>query len=364
MEDKEFDDLMNRVDRVINYLEKDEGPYVEATSTEVKRKDGTNMFFTWEYDDDESLARLAYGECMRVNTARGAESYGLAKETYTFEVSKKIDDVQNLNGDKEYMLLSKVPFHKLYSGKQLYKKEWEKVPGNKVAANVRAIIAVGGEYLVFDLADDFYQDIKNDTMDKIRKREEYLFRRQKLQGDIIITDPCYVCRKIDSSDRPQWSDYHPYSSIIEYPDYDEEKKTSKMFDENMARMEAADDKWEEEHPNDWDDFEGAMKREGIECIMHRTLVGDWSCVTLDSEGNVLGNFCADSGEVGVFPLDAIRKYNSKFDESYISRGFATVIEDFDGEVWFKKIDNETLIVNGCGTSKGNPIEFSTKQVGF
>lgn len=364
MDDKAFDDLMNMVDSVINSMEKEEGPYIEATSTKVKRKDGDGMFYTWEYDDNESIASLAYADCMKVNTTIGMETYGLVKETYTFEVSKKITDIQNLKENKEYMVLSKVPFHKLYSGRQLYKKEWEKVPGSKVAFSVNAIIAVGGEYLVFDLADDFYQDIKNDTMDKIRKREEYLFRRQKFQGDIIITDPCYVCRKIDSSDRPQWSDYHAYSSIVEYPDYDEEKKTSKMFDENMARMEAADDKWEEEHPNDWDDFEGAMKREGIECIMHRTLVGDWSCVTLDSEGNVLGNFCADSGEVGVFPLDAIRKYNSKFDESYISRGFATVIEDFDGEVWFKKIDNETLIVNGCGTSKGNPIEFSTKQVGF
>ena len=36
-----------------------------------------------------------------------------------------------------------------------------------------------------------------------------------MEGDIIITDPCYLIKKIDESTRPKWIDFHPYKSIYE-----------------------------------------------------------------------------------------------------------------------------------------------------
>lgn len=66
----------------------------------------------------------------------------------------------------------------------------------------------------------------------------------EFDGDIIITDPCYIIKKRDESTRPKWNDFHQYKSIYEYPDYDEKTKTSKMFSENAAKLNKADEVWQ------------------------------------------------------------------------------------------------------------------------
>lgn len=352
--DNKLDELLSLVDSMVSSLDKKDGEYIAATLMEQKIGDDIHENYGWSFDDEDMLYTYA-------NVEQPVWMGRVIKETHIFSMDKKITDLDSLDEKKEYLIASEAIYHETQNGKKLYIKRWSKEYGNKV----KALAEIDGiKCFVFDLSDDIFPEIKRREQEKKRKREEYLFRRQKFQGDIIITDPCYVCRKRDESGRPNWSDYHPYNSMRNYPDYDKESDSSEMFNKNDKLLDAAARKWESENPDDWDDFEHAMKREGIECIMHRTLVGDWSCITLDADGNLLGEFGADSGEVGVFPLDKVRVYNNKFDESLISRGLATVIEDFDGEVWFEKLDSETLIVRGLGTIKGKQIEFRTEQTGF
>lgn len=109
-------------------------------------------------------------------------------------------------------------------------------------------------------------------------------------------------------------------------------------------------------------------------IMHNTLYGDWSCVTYDiNSHSTLGNFCADTGMVAVAKLKDVRKYNPSFDY-HISRPWTTtIIENFDGEVYFEiKRRRQTdgwvyslyVVGNGVNFKTGKPIQFRTKQVGF
>lgn len=135
----------------------------------------------------------------------------------------------------------------------------------------------------------------------------------KFKGDIIITDPCYICKDDD------WEKCN--------------------YGENMEEL-------------------------GIENYICRdTIYGDWSCTTFDSDTNEkIGEFCADAGMVGVFLLDEVLKCNPDFDYHISKTWTTTLIKDFDGEVEFEviEVDGEyEVIVVG----KGN-INFEGKQTGF
>lgn len=103
-----------------------------------------------------------------------------------------------------------------------------------------------------------------------------------------------------------------------------------------------------------------MEKIGIHnCITTETLYGDWSCTTFEKDTNeVLGEFCADAGMVGVFLLDEVLKYNPKFKEYLEKDWVVTLIKDFDGEVTFSEKNNEVSV-----KGEGN-INFYTKQTGF
>lgn len=108
----------------------------------------------------------------------------------------------------------------------------------------------------------------------------------KFKGDIIITDPCYICK---------------------------------------------DDDWEKCGYGD------NMEVLGIKNYICRdTIYGDWSCTTFNLDtGNVIGEFCADAGMVAVFLLDEVLKYNSDFDYHIDKPWTTTLIKNFDGEVNFE-----------------------------
>lgn len=133
----------------------------------------------------------------------------------------------------------------------------------------------------------------------------------KFKGDIIITDPCYICKD-----------------------------------------------------GDWDkcDYGENMEILGIKNYICRdTIVGDWSCITYNSDTNEqIGEFCADAGMVAVFLLDEVLKYNPKFDYHTEKLWTTTLIKDFDGEVNFEIETNndgeDEVIVVG----KGN-INFIGKE---
>lgn len=204
----------------------------------------------------------------------------------------------------------------------------------------------------------------------------------EFDGDIIITDPCYIMKELDESDRPKWSDYHPYSSIREYPDYDEKTKTSKMFNLNAKKLNEADRLWDNAHPCDWVlcNYGDNMEVLGINTYMTRdTLYGDWSCTIFNSDTREpIGEFCADGGLVSVFLLDEVLKYNPNFDYHIEKPWTTTLIKNFKGTVQFvvkcregiykdtttyhkkgEKWENFSVVVVGHGINKitGEHINF-------
>lgn len=131
----------------------------------------------------------------------------------------------------------------------------------------------------------------------------------KFKGDIIITDPCYICKDDD------WGKCG--------------------YGDNMEAL-------------------------GIKnYICRNTIYGDWSCTTYNSKTNEeIGQFCADAGMVAVFLLDEVLKYNSDFDYHTERPWTTTLIKDFDGEVDFEVEDDEVKVVG-----KGN-IDFVGLQTGL
>lgn len=91
--------------------------------------------------------------------------------------------------------------------------------------------------------------------------------------------------------------------------------------------------------NDWDkcDYGDNMEALGlIHFLVSSTLYGDWSCTTFDYEDNPLGRFCADSGQVAVFLLDEVLKYNPDFDYHITKPWTTTLIKNFTGNIWIER----------------------------
>lgn len=163
----------------------------------------------------------------------------------------------------------------------------------------------------------------------------------EFDGDIIITDPCYVIRHDDS------------------------------------------------YSDDWEKcgYGSDMESLGINHYMTRdTIYGDWSCTTFDTDTNKpIGQFCADAGLVSVFLLDEVLKYNPDFNYHIERPWTTTLIKNFNGSVQFivRRIEGEykedteywsagdkwvdySVEVVGHGVDKvtGKPINFVGKQTGL
>ena len=179
---------------------------------------------------------------------------------------------------------------------------------------------------------EFKKWIYNTFFPNLKQLENFCFDYQKyvdsepmkFDGDILITDPCYITKCT-------------------------------------------------EEQNDWDvcDYGENMSILGINQSMSRdTLYGDWECTTFNTDTQEeIGDFCADSGMVGVFLLDEVLKYNPDFTELLKEHpGLSTVIRNFKGTVQFiiKEFEDDfgvwyELQVTGHGISKetGESINFYT-----
>lgn len=155
--------------------------------------------------------------------------------------------------------------------------------------------------------------------------ENYLDMSMEFDGDIIITDPCYIIKDED------WRNcYYGYDNMKDFG------------------------------------FTHYMTRD--------TLYGDWSCTTFDMDTKeALGRFCADAGLVSVFLLDEVLKYNPDYDWHITKPYTATVIKDFKGTVQFvvkyrKRGDGEEYYVevigHGMNKATGKPINFIGRQTGL
>lgn len=189
----------------------------------------------------------------------------------------------------------------------------------------------------------------------------------RFKGDIIITDPCYIIKDVDTSDKPKWKDFHPYKSIYDYPDYNEETKDSKLFREDAKKLDEAYKEWRREHPDDWGicQYGNNMEALGIEHYICRdTMYGDWFCTTFNSDTKEpIGKFCADAGLVAVFLLDEVLKYNPDFDYHIERPWTTTLIKDFDGEVNFEIVHTEGVYEEDTSwCKKGEKWEDDSVQV--
>ncbi len=156
----------------------------------------------------------------------------------------------------------------------------------------------------------------------------------EFDGDIIITDPCYIVKDDD------WSKCG--------------------YGDNMEVL-------------------------GINHYMTRdTLYGDWSCTTFNIDTKEkIGSFCADAGLVSVFSLDEVLKYNP--DYKYENDWSVTYIKDFKGTVQFVIVytdgyyEDETkyhkkgehwedysveVVGHGINKVTGEPINFVGRQTGL
>lgn len=196
-------------------------------------------------------------------------------------------------------------------------------------------------------------------------------------GDIIITDPCYIVKKRDESDRPKWSDFMSRKDYSEKAlaeegltkEQIEDVKNNEFFPQ-YEKLQEAEEAWESTHPDDWEkcNYGDDMDLIGLNtCITSGTIYGDWGCTTFDSDTKEpLGEFCADAGMVGVFDLSEVLNYNPAFDYHINRPWTTTLIKNFKGEVHIDRVTtkgDDYISVVGKGIDKvtGKPICFFTRQ---
>lgn len=191
-------------------------------------------------------------------------------------------------------------------------------------------------------AEEYNQLLYTATSDFV---DRYLDSEPKeFNGDIIITDPCYIMRA-----------------------------------KHHGTVPLTDDDW------DTCNCGYAMELLGIDHYMTReTLYGDWGCTTYDTDsGEAIGKFCADAGLVSVLLLEDVLKYNPDYHDYKDPKDMSvTWIRDFEGTVQFivehkegvykdtteyhkkgDKWEDFSVHVVGHGVDKktGEPINFYTSQ---
>ena len=188
-------------------------------------------------------------------------------------------------------------------------------------------------------AETFYEDIMT-ALNSVRNEISELYslmyvnynryldtEPMMFEGDIIITDPCYVAK---------------------------------------------------------DDDDSYLNSSGIEhMIVHDTLYGDWGCTTFDTDTRQkIGRFCADAGLVAVISLEEALRYNPTFDYHITKPWTTTLIKDFKGYVqivvkedkWTQTEDSEygkkgdehtdysvEVVGKGINLKTGKNINFVGKQ---
>lgn len=148
-----------------------------------------------------------------------------------------------------------------------------------------------------------------------RKHGMKVIAERYFNGDIIITDPCYLIP--------------------------------------------------EDHGEDWERCQHGRNMASLglrHCLCETTLIGDWYCEVFKGTGSrmwhpqapekKLGDFSADACQVGVFYLWEILRYNPAFDDHINKPWCACLIKDFQGTVKIvTKLDpdgDESMHVIGFG----------------
>lgn len=157
-------------------------------------------------------------------------------------------------------------------------------------------------------------------------------------GNIVVTDPCYIKCTVPPMSRG--TIYGDWSCMV-YPG---------SMEENQKYKE-----WDEHYLNFYHEYNFAGKTDEEKKTMlaeHIRFEDNW-------KDNILGQFCADSGQVGVF------EWNKLTDSEKVwvieHPRCAAVIERFNTFVTFKVVDRSLHVIGY--DQDGTPAFFSV-QSGF
>ena len=223
----------------------------------------------------------------------------LGEEPDSFDVYKVISDT-----DAQSVI------SRLYIRRRIGKKEDVDAECKKVSAEFENLQTMAKGYYEFLQYEDRYLDAEDRVME--------------FDGDIVITDPCYLDRD--------------------------------MSEEEQNKFNCA-------YINDY----------GIVGIESDTYYGDWGCTTFVPGTKIkLGEFCADSGMVCVVDLNSVLKFNPKYSDHIKKTWYATLIRNFKGTVRIAIDKNEEwwpayivhVVGHGVNKETGAPIEFDTTQTGL
>jgi len=184
-------------------------------------------------------------------------------------------------------------------------------------------------------------------------------------GTLVITDPCYITKEVDTSGIPQFSDFMPkglnVNRVDECPDYD--GNWSEIWENIYRQYSKAYKEWDKLHPDDWCvcGFGENMNALGIcKYICKSTIYGDWSCALFEKETNkIIGRYCADSGMVIITTLEQIMSYNQDFKNWAQEHDWCVaIVPEFNGEVeTYPNKDNSSLIIECTGSHNLKGIQI-------
>lgn len=343
-------------------------------------------------------------------------------------------DAKNTEAKTKYEKQKKETYDKLISSEYLTGKDRERALLAFKKGNFFSIgLITDTLYLDFDDDDGntteksleckkWHDSLKLDFLNNYRENKYDIYldsEPMEFDGDIIITDPCYICKEKDEiGTYPSHKDFFTYEKVEDYPDCilmgDElldqlgqskdddiawkilminvgvgNRYVSKQYKIEQDNYDKAVKQYQNDNISDWElcncGFE--MEKLGIHHYMTRdTLYGDWSCTTYDCDTKKeIGEFCADAGLVSVFLLDDVLKYNSEFDYHINKPWTTTWIKDFKGTVQFvvkrdsgvyedesdyhkkgDKWEDYSVEVIGTGINKktNDPIHFVGTQTGL
>lgn len=196
----------------------------------------------------------------------------------------------------------------------------------------------GSDGYFYESEAQFYDKLKNKYFIHNQERNKTM----RFKGTIVITDPCYVDEKNriencinESTIYGDWSCF-TYIGTIE-----------QCQDEIAA--------WISLYLDFYQKYNFSGLSEEVKSNLLSTYKADKRA---HLESNCYGEFCADSGRVGVYLMeDIVKCYPEKKEWIKQHPWCATVIEDFDGEVEYVVDDGAHIV------GKGNK-PFWTSQSGF
>lgn len=171
----------------------------------------------------------------------------------------------------------------------------------------------------------------------------------KFKGDIIITDPCYVIRRREDRDNIKILGFTTFiSESTLYGNWS--CKTLNLKNKNPK--EFIDDVC-----NTYQESEKIKGLYGKLSSKYKEAKEKVRSKTVNLE--ILGDFCADSGQVGVFLLDEVLRYNPEFINHTDRPWTTTLIKNFNGDIeYYIDLEGQAHILGSGNTN------FCTIQTGF